>query len=81
MVKKVLGYILSIAGLIGLAASTIPSIREKIPIPEAVSEIYLTIGSIVLVLIGLFFLAKKKEKSSPEVPIYHGKKIVGYRRH
>jgi hypothetical membrane protein len=81
MVKKVLGYILSIAGLIGLAASTIPSIRAKIPIPEAVSEIYLTIGSIVLVLIGLFFLAKKKEKSSPEVPIYKGKQIVGYRRH
>lgn len=81
MVKKILGYILSAAGIIGLAASSIPQIRELIPLPETITKTTLIIGSIVLVVFGVALLMKKKQKQSTEVPIYQGKKIIGYRRH
>lgn len=81
MVKKILGYVLCGAGLIGLAASAIKEIREKIPLPETITKTTLMIISVALVVVGIFFLMKKTEKISAEVPIYKGKQIVGYRRH
>ena len=80
MVSKTLGYFLSGVALLGLIISFEPigsALGIKLPIT---SEI-LTIASVALLVIGLILIAKgsKKQKES-EVPIYHGKNVVGYRR-
>lgn len=87
---KIVGYILSIVGLAGLAASSFPTIREAIlppTLPIWLTNTTLTIGSVVLVVIGLFLIMKSgpgKAKQSAEVPIYAGsgkkRTIVGYQR-
>ena len=85
MVTKIVGYVLSLAGLLGLAL-TIEPIAKLIPlkIPEQMSTLPINIISGVLIVIGLVLVIKTGKGSSrqaPEVPIYHGKNIVGYRRH
>ena len=79
--KKWLGYILVIIGLVGLSSGVIPQIKEKIPIPASITPLYITIGSIALIIVGILLLKQGSEKSSLEVPIYKGNRIIGYRRH
>lgn len=82
--KAILGYILAGIGLIGFALSY-ESVRTalKISLPEQITETTLLVASIVVILIGVFFLAKNKGLGNGkhrEVPIYEGNRIVGYRR-
>jgi len=87
--KKVIGYILSAVGLIGLVASVVPSIGEKIfgslspGLADGlgvsllvISLIVLGVGVVILFISGKSSVSQKKK----EVPIYKGKEIVGYRR-
>ncbi len=84
MIKKTLGYILSLAGLAGIAL-TFETVTKalKVTLPAQLTPTYLTIGSIVLILIGIFLIVKSPsgKRQEAEVPIYHGKEIIGYRRH
>ena len=82
---KIVGYFFAVAGLI-LLASSVESFGKMIfgvaPFLSAISKTYAIIFGGALVVIGLFFLLSGgKEKQMQEVPIYHGKSIVGYRRH
>jgi len=86
--KKWLGYVLSIAGLLIMAAG-FGNLNLNIPLLATTSSIYLTILGIFLIILGVFFLYKgdsgKKGKSKKrEIPIYEGvgknRTIVGYRR-
>jgi len=82
MVKKILGYILSLAGIIGLAIPYIPQLKKAIPLPSTITP-YLTVISIILVSIGIFFIMQagsSKGKQAKEVPIFRGKNVVGYRQ-
>ena len=56
--------------------------KISIPLISNIKPIYIIIAGIILVVIGVFLsLSKGKSKQAEEeVPIYHGKKIVGYRR-
>ena len=79
---KILGYTLSIIGLIGLLL-TFEQVKSalKIPLPEGLTNNILTIISIVIVLVGVFIIIKSgSSRKVTEVPIYHGKKVVGFRR-
>lgn len=82
--KKIIGYIICLAGLFGIAL-TFPVVAKtlNITIPAQITTQVLTIASIILILIGVVLLYTKKGSSGKvsEVPIYHGDKIVGYRRH
>ena len=82
--KKIVGYIISIVGL-ALLALTLEPIRQalNITIPAAIANTTITIISLVLIAIGIFFVVRspKASQKHAEVPIYHGKEIVGYRRH
>lgn len=86
--KKVLGYILAAIGLVGLLASSVPSVREKVFsfLPESVIGLIgtsLVIVSIIILGVGIFFLVmvgKSGKQKHKEVPIYKGKEIVGYRQ-
>lgn len=76
---KKLGLILMIIGVVLIALPLVlPSIVESIPFIGG-NNLYIIVAGIVLVVIG--FLFTKGNKTEKEVPIYHGSKIVGYRRH
>jgi len=90
-VKKVVGYVLAVVGLVGLAASVFDPIYQKLfgSLPPGladglgisllvVSLIILGVGVVVLFVSG-GFRGKAKQKDK-EVPIYKGKEIIGYRR-
>jgi len=87
---KILGYLIAIIGLIGITASIVPQLKNlliksiKLTFLTTLNTLYLTVGSIVIVLIGIFLVMKsggRKSIKGMEVPIYQGKDIVGYRRH
>jgi len=80
--KKVLGYVLTVLGVIGIAAYSITEFRSMMPLISDLNETTLIIVSGVLFLLGLLLIAKGGSlgKKVKEVPIYHGKNVVGYRR-
>jgi hypothetical protein len=79
--KGIIGYIL--AGL-GLAVIAINFIKVVIPGIEVIPQTYIIAGGAVLVAAGVVFIFSgyKKHRSAgrPEIPIYEGSEIVGYRR-
>jgi len=83
MVNKILGYIITIVGVIGVILSS-ESVSKtlSIPLPSALTGNVLLIISIVLIVIGLGLSVKgsSSKKQPAEVPIYEGKNVVGYRR-
>ena len=82
MVRKILGYVLSIIGILAMASTSFNQIREFASIPEAVTTTMLLIGGGALVTIGIILIYKSSSKKGlQEVPIYKDKQIVGYRRH
>ena len=82
MNNKILGYIITALGLIIFAISfqTVQT-ALKLKIPAELSTNILTIIAIVVLAVGLFFVVKTSSSGKiKEVPIYHGKDIVGFRR-
>lgn len=82
--RKILGYILAILGLVGIIITSLPQAKSLLPfpIPPELTDISITVISIVLIIIGASLVFKKSQIAKQmEVPIFHGKKIVGYRRH
>ena len=72
-----------ILGLV-IVALSYKALRDalKLTLPAAIPETYLLIAGVVLAVAGVFLVmgkGRKKEKLS-EVPIYHGKDVVGFRR-
>ena len=55
---------------------------KLLPFISDFPDLYFQIAGGIFVMIGVVFLAKKdkKPKTTSEVPIYRGDKIVGYRR-
>ncbi len=81
--KSMLGFIISIIGVILIALSFEP-IKEasKLSLPAIITPNILMIIGIVVVIVGLFLsLGGNKSKKLRDLPIYQGKDIVGYRRH
>lgn len=82
--KKVLGYILSLAGLAGLAVFGIKGVSDKIgiSIPSFLPAKYLIIACVLIAAVGVLLISTDSSsiKQAKEVPIYEGNKIVGYRR-
>jgi len=83
--KKLIGYLLALIGLIGLALnSAIVRERKLVPLIENIPKEYLLIPSLVLIVLGVVVLivsgkGGKARQAAKEVPIYRGKKIIGYR--
>ena len=82
--RKILGYLLAIVGIVAIAGSFISQVKELIApaLPNIITTTYLLIIGVILVLIGLFLIVRagKVRQKSMEVPIFHGKNVVGYRR-
>ena len=83
--NKVVGYVLAVIGIIGLAISSIPALTNVFSfLPQQfIKGAYFLIGCLIVVAVGLFLLfSQNKPKQPREVPIYdkEGKTIVCYRR-
>jgi ABC-type long-subunit fatty acid transport system fused permease/ATPase subunit len=81
---KTIGYIIAFIGILGIVLSS-QVVLDIIPFLKNVSTNYVLIPSIVLTAFGILILiiAGKKgnnKQEKEEVPIYKGKKIIGYRR-
>ena len=86
--KKIGGYVISIIGLVILALGIKPiyeSVSKNFSALKQISpSMLLIIGLIVLgagVVLSRLSSGFGSGKQSAEVPIYHGKNIVGYRRY
>ena len=80
---KLVGYILAVLGLVVIILSLNLS-KLGFNLPASIKAAYVMIAGIVLLILGIFLVIGKGSKatsqSAEEVPIYHGNKIVGYRR-
>jgi hypothetical protein len=86
---KIVGYLIALVGLVGVAVYSIPQIRQTVPFLSKILTQYkvgdtiLIAVSAVLLLIGIFLVMRGGSgggRQAQEVPIYRGKNIVGYRR-
>ncbi len=78
--NKIIGYILIIAGIIGVAVSySQVSGAIGITIPAG-TDLYVMAVGVIILLIGVFLAFKGSSNKLKEVPIYKGKHIVGYRQ-
>ncbi len=82
MIIKIVGYVFAVIGVIGLAFAVMPPLRAFFSLPVSFSGNMLTTISLLIVVVGavLIYLSGKNESKGKEVPIYEGKKVVGYRR-
>ena len=84
MANRILGYIIAIIGVIAVAAGVLPQIKEILTfLPATVTATTLLIGGAIIAVIGILLILKSgnRGKQAREIPIYHGKNVVGYRRH
>ena len=82
MKTPIIGYVFAGLGVLGLLMS-FEQPKKLFPFLQNISTTYILIAGVVLIALGVFFMimAGGREKALKEVPIYKGKKIVGYRRH
>lgn len=81
--KKVIGAVLVLAGIIVFALSfAYVRTLTSITVPGGLSDMVLSIVGGLLFIVGLVFFASRqgRTKQMAEVPIYHNGAIVGYRR-
>ena len=86
IMKKLVGYVISILGLV-IMATGLGTIKLENPIIAFFGSSAMTVVGIILIIIGVFISLKAEKESSEdydEVPIYEGsgknRKIVGYQR-
>ena len=79
--NKVLGYVLVGVGLLIFLLS-FPKVANvvKIPLPAGATSNVLMIIGVVIIGVGAFIVSKGTSSAPKEVPIYHGKEVVGFRR-
>lgn len=77
--SKLIGYIIAV---IGLVIAVLSFNSSKIPLISSLKSSYILIAGLVLVAVGVILSLSrgKATQAEEEVPIYHGKKIVGYRK-
>ena len=84
MVNKALGYLIAVIGLIGLFLS-VEDVAKGFPVLSSISSKIILYPAMAITAVGIVIIiassSGKKLKQEKEVPIFHGKKIVGYRRH
>ncbi len=81
---NIFGYTIAIIGLIIIALSKkIAEISFIASIPKA--SVYVTVLGVIIIALGVLLLrmsnsSGRSRQEAEEVPIYRGKKIVGYRK-
>jgi len=79
--NKTIGYVIMAVGLIafGLSYSKARAL-VGINLPSGITDTILLITGLVVLAVGVFYVVRSTQPQQKEVPIYEGKKVVGYRR-
>jgi hypothetical protein len=83
MVNKAIFYVISVIGLIVIAAGVMKDKIAFLGFLSGVKPIIIMFAGAIITIAGLVPLmgkGDKVEQAAEEVPIYQGKKIVGYRK-
>ncbi len=84
--SKILGYVLSLVGIVILALTVKPVkettvVKTILPFIGSINDLYLIISGFAFLVVAILLLRSSSGgKQAKEVPIYHGKNVVGYRR-
>ncbi len=73
------GYLISFVGVIVLILGLQP-VYSKVEFLQLLSQRSLTVSGLIIVIVGVALVIMGGSNKRKEVPIYHGKEIVGYRR-
>ena len=78
---KKAGYIVILIGIIVIALS-FKEARDylSITLPAGISDYYVLIAGVIIIVLGAVFSRSRMSRKVAEVPIYHGKNVVGFRR-
>lgn len=84
MIKKTIGYVVTGIGILILLLSY-EAVRAvlKLPLGTGITSNTFLIISVIVIVLGIIILAQAGSLSSnkmQEVPIYHGKEVVGFRK-
>jgi len=80
--RRVLGYVLALLGIVFLASKNLPQIQTYFPyITQIPQNVILVVGG-ALIILGIFMIIGWRRGHAPgrEVPIYHRNRVVGYRK-
>jgi hypothetical protein len=80
---KIIGYVLIVLGILVAVVSRITGLSSKMSfLPKEVLSysMYIGVGLIILGVIVFIIFRESSNSAGQEVPIYEGKKIVGYRK-
>jgi multisubunit Na+/H+ antiporter MnhB subunit len=83
MIRRSVGYTLVIIGLFILALGVKPIHDNAVvnfPFLSVIDPIILLGGGVVFLVIGVIIMRGSNRRQSPEVPIYEGEDVVGFRR-
>jgi len=84
MVKKLIGYIISIIGLIGLLITNVAKVKEAINLNLPIDDKSLMILSLALVIIGVVLAAKGGKRASKtkekDIPVRKDGEVIEYKR-
>lgn len=79
-IGKTIGYIISVLGVAVVAIGAVDPLRLALKLTSIKPFILMLIG-LVIAIIGMVPIMKSSgSKKVQEVPIYHGKDVVGFRR-
>ncbi len=84
--NRAIGYLISLVGIAVLALS-VEAVRISLgidvlfPFISGVSQYVLMVIGAIIIVVGVFVLRSSgRGRQHKEVPIYHGKDVVGFRR-
>ena len=78
--KLITGYIIAAIGVIIVAIGVIDPLKMAIGL-ESLNSMYIMIIGLIIVIVGIIPIFKSESSQKmTEVPIYHGKEVVGFRR-
>ena len=83
--KKVIGYVFILTGLISLVSGLekfSDFFAKFVPFVKDISQAYLSAVGVILILVGLYLSKRKMKKGKKDslLPIFEGEKVVGYKK-
>ena len=79
-IKSIVGYIIAIVGVIIVAIGVLDPLKAAFGL-ESIKSLYIMIAGLIITIAGIIPIFKSDSgQKVTEVPIYHGKDVVGFRR-
>ncbi len=75
-----IGYIIAVVGVVIVAIGVLDPLKAAFGL-ESIKSFYIMIAGLIIAVLGIIPILKSDSgQKVTEVPIYHGKDVVGFRR-